>query len=133
MLASNACAVVEAMVVEPVQGFLLNLSTAFRDKENVATELLLYEHMQGVEDARCCGGTQIVVGKERGIGPEVHSIGDDAADIDAKCYLSQRYVLLSKVAPHPLICGCSLRSWTRPDDGPVVWQRVIPFNMAAPC
>ena len=95
-LAFDSGEIVEAVMIEPLQGLVLHTLATFRDKEYLVTEPLLHELAQGVEDARHCRSPQIVVSEERGIGSVVHSVDDDAADIDAKCFCIQRSVLLSR-------------------------------------
>jgi len=95
-LASDSGEVVEAVMVEPVQGLVLHALTALRDKEHLVAEPLLHELSQGVEDAGHCRSSQVIVSEERGIGSVVHSVDDDAADIDAKRFCIQRSVLLSR-------------------------------------
>ena len=95
-LAPDSGEVVEAVMVEPMQGLVLHALTALRDKKYLVAESLLHELAQGVEDARHCRSPQVIVSKERGIGSVVHSVDDDAADIDAKRFCIQRSVLLSR-------------------------------------
>lgn len=95
-LASDSSEVIEAVMVEPLQGFVLHTLTALRDKEYLVAEPLLHELTQSVEDARHCRSPQVIVSEERGIGSVVHSVDDDAADIDAKRFCIQRSALLSR-------------------------------------
>ena len=96
-LASDSSEIVEAVMVESLQGFVLHTLTALRDKKHLVGESLLHELAQSVKDARHCRSPQVIVSEERGIGSVVHSVDDDAADIDTKRFCIQHSVLLIKV------------------------------------
>lgn len=83
MVASDSGEVVEVVMVEPVQNFILPSLTTLGNKEN-PIKSFFHELTQGVEDTRHCRRPQIRV---------VHSVDDDAANIDAKCFCIQRSVL----------------------------------------
>ena len=93
-VAPDTSQIVEVVTVEPVQGSLLNLTTTFRDKEDPVTEPLLHELMQSLENAGHRRGLQVIAREERGISPIVHSVNNDASDIDAK-YFYLQFVLLN--------------------------------------